>query len=171
MFDSFVTPWTIACQPPGLWDFPGKNTGVGCHFLLQEIFLTQGLNPGLLHSRQILYCLSYQGSPKKPNNTHQILKNGKEGDVSGKGRGKRIKKLGRGQTREEGRKEEGNRERGGEEEFGVPCILVPDWIPPFLGLQLASPGGWLLRPYLQLGQLASPVFGIAGHRTPQDNPL
>ena len=61
--------------------------------------------------------------------------------MSGKGRGKRIKKLGRGQTREEGRKEEGNRERGGEEEFGVPCILVPDWIPPFLGLQLASPGG------------------------------
>ena len=30
------------------WDFPGKNTGVGCHFLLQGIFLTQGLNPHLL---------------------------------------------------------------------------------------------------------------------------
>ena len=30
-------------------DFPGKNTGVGYHFLLQGIFLTQGLNPGLLH--------------------------------------------------------------------------------------------------------------------------
>ena len=30
-------------------DFTGKNTGVGCHFLLQEISLTQGLNPGLLH--------------------------------------------------------------------------------------------------------------------------
>ena len=29
------------------WDFPGKNTGVGCHFLLQGIFPTQGLNPGL----------------------------------------------------------------------------------------------------------------------------
>ena len=29
------------------WDFPGKNTGVGCHFLLQEIFPTQGLNLGL----------------------------------------------------------------------------------------------------------------------------
>ena len=35
--------------------FPGKNTGVGCHFLLQGIFLTQGSNPGLLHCRQILY--------------------------------------------------------------------------------------------------------------------
>ena len=30
------------------WDFPGKNTGVGCYFLLQGIFLTQGLNPHLL---------------------------------------------------------------------------------------------------------------------------
>ena len=43
------------------WDFPGKNTRVGCHFLLQEIFLTQGLNPGLPHCRQTLYCLSHQG--------------------------------------------------------------------------------------------------------------
>ena len=44
------------------WDFPGKNTGVGCHFLLQEIFLIQGLNPGLLHCRQMLYHLSRQRS-------------------------------------------------------------------------------------------------------------
>ena len=44
------------------WVFPGKNTGVGCHFLLQEIFPTQGLNPGLLHCRQTLYLLSHQGS-------------------------------------------------------------------------------------------------------------
>ena len=43
--------------------FPGNNTGVGCHFLLQGIFLTQGLNPGLLYCRQTLYCLSHQGSP------------------------------------------------------------------------------------------------------------
>ena len=41
-----------------LWDFPGKNTGVGCHFLLREIFLTQELNPGLLHCRQTLYSQS-----------------------------------------------------------------------------------------------------------------
>ena len=40
------------------WDSPGKNAGVGCHALLQEIFLTQGLNPGLLHCKQILYWLS-----------------------------------------------------------------------------------------------------------------
>ena len=39
------------------------SAGVGSHSLLQGIFLTQGLNPSLLHSRQILYCLSHQGSP------------------------------------------------------------------------------------------------------------
>ena len=38
-----------------------KSTGVGCHFLLQ-IFQTQGLNPGLLHRRQMPYRLSHQGS-------------------------------------------------------------------------------------------------------------
>ena len=58
-------------QPHGLqptkflrpWDFPDKNTGVGCHFLLQEIFPTKGLKPGLPHCRQTLYHLSHQGSP------------------------------------------------------------------------------------------------------------
>ena len=37
------------------WDFPGKNTGVGCHFFFQEIFWTWASNPCLLHCRQILY--------------------------------------------------------------------------------------------------------------------
>ena len=37
--------------------------GVGCHFLLQQIFPTQGLNPGLPHCRQMLYLLSYRESP------------------------------------------------------------------------------------------------------------
>ena len=45
------------------WDSPGKNTGVGCHALLQGFFLTQGSNPGLLHCRQILYHLSHQENP------------------------------------------------------------------------------------------------------------
>ena len=44
----FETPWTVVCQTPRPWDFPGKNTGVGCHFFLQGIFLTQGSNPRLL---------------------------------------------------------------------------------------------------------------------------
>ena len=50
-------PASLLCP----WDSPGKNPGVGCHFLLQEIFLTQGSNPGLLnllHFGWILYLLS-----------------------------------------------------------------------------------------------------------------
>ena len=53
------------CSPTRLlrpWNSPGRNTGVGCHFLLQGIFVFQGLNLGLLHCRQILYQLSHQGS-------------------------------------------------------------------------------------------------------------
>ena len=46
-----------------LWNSPGKIRGVGSHFLLQETFPTQELNPGLLHCRQFLYHLSHQGSP------------------------------------------------------------------------------------------------------------
>ena len=46
------------------WNSPGQNTGVGSLSLLQGIFPTQELNWGLPHSRQILYQLSYQGSPK-----------------------------------------------------------------------------------------------------------
>ena len=44
------------------WDSPDKNTGVGCHALLQGIFPTQGLIPGLRHFRWNLNCLSHQGS-------------------------------------------------------------------------------------------------------------
>ena len=43
---------------------PGKDTGVGCHALLQGIFPIQWLNPGLLHCRQILYCRSHLGRPR-----------------------------------------------------------------------------------------------------------
>ena len=55
----------MGCSPPGSSVhriFAGKNTGVGCHFLLQRIFLTQGFNPGLLLCRLTLYCLSHQGN-------------------------------------------------------------------------------------------------------------
>ena len=45
------------------WNSLGQNTGVGRFSLFQEIFPTQGLNPGLLYCRQILYRLSHQGSP------------------------------------------------------------------------------------------------------------
>ena len=43
-----------------LWNSPGQNTEVGSLPLLQEIFLTQGSNPGLLHCRRILYQLSHK---------------------------------------------------------------------------------------------------------------
>ena len=59
----FATP---GMQPTRLlrpWNFPGKRTGAGCHFLLQGIIPTQGLNPGLPYCRQMLYHLSHQGSP------------------------------------------------------------------------------------------------------------
>ena len=46
------------------WDFPGKNTGVGCHFLLQGIFPTQGSNPCLLHWQVNSFPLSHHGSPE-----------------------------------------------------------------------------------------------------------
>ena len=55
------------CSPPGSsvhGDSPGKNARVGCHALLQGIFLIQGSNPSLLHCRRILYQLSYWGSPR-----------------------------------------------------------------------------------------------------------
>ena len=54
------------------WDFPGKDTRVGCHSLLQMIFLTQGSNPSLLPCRQILYHLSHQGSPEAPGKPSQL---------------------------------------------------------------------------------------------------
>ena len=74
----FATPWLL--RP---WDYfwslsdssvheifflayfcrPGKSTGMGCHFLLQVILLTQGSNPSLLNCRQMLYRLIHLGSP------------------------------------------------------------------------------------------------------------
>ena len=68
-----VSPSVVSdsLQPHGLWptsllcprSSQGKNTGVGCHALLQGIFSTQGTNLCLQHCRQILYRLSHQGSP------------------------------------------------------------------------------------------------------------
>ena len=57
--------WLHGLQPSRLlcpWNSPGKNTGAGCHFLLQGIFPTQGSNQGLPHCRHTLYQLSHQGS-------------------------------------------------------------------------------------------------------------
>ena len=79
MSDSFVTPWTVAPQAPLLWDFPGKNTGVGGHFLLQGIFLTQGSDLGLLHWQVASFPLCHLGSTYLWEIQHQI----KLGDLVG----------------------------------------------------------------------------------------
>ena len=52
MSDSFLTPWTVATRLLWPWYFPGKYTGVGCHFLLQGIVSTQGLN----HDSSCISC-------------------------------------------------------------------------------------------------------------------
>ena len=57
--------WTHGWQPARTfcpWDFPGKNTRVGCHFLLQESFRTQGSNLRLLHWQADFLQLSHQRS-------------------------------------------------------------------------------------------------------------
>ena len=56
----FATPWTVAHQVLCPWGSPGKNTAVGCHFLLQGIFPTPGLNSG----RQILYHWATREAPQ-----------------------------------------------------------------------------------------------------------
>ena len=55
---------SMDCSQPGSvhGDSAGKNTGMGSNVLLQGIFPTHGLNPGLPHCRQILYYLSHKGS-------------------------------------------------------------------------------------------------------------
>ena len=62
MSDSLQPYGLQPARLPSPWDFPGKNSGVGSHFLLQGIFRTQGSNPGLPHCRQTLYCLSHRES-------------------------------------------------------------------------------------------------------------
>ena len=52
----FATLWTLACQTPLSLEFSRKNARMGCPFLLQGTFPTQGFNPHLLHCRWILYC-------------------------------------------------------------------------------------------------------------------
>ena len=66
--DSF---WPHELQPTRLfcpWNSPGKNTGVGCHSLLQGVFLTQGSNLGLLHCRQTLYHWATRKAPESKTN-------------------------------------------------------------------------------------------------------
>ena len=71
----FATPWTAPLQAPlsrRTQFFPGKNTGVGYHFLLQRIFPTQGSNPCLLHWQAGSSPLRPQGNPNAFNMDNDI---------------------------------------------------------------------------------------------------
>ena len=66
-----MQPARLLCQ----WDFPGKNTGVCCHFFLQGIFPIQGsLNLHLLHWQAVSLPLSHQESPYKKANKFKCKK-------------------------------------------------------------------------------------------------
>ena len=72
----FATLWTVACQAPLSMESPGKNTGVGCHALLQGIFLTEGLDPSLFSciGRQAFYHLStIWEAPQRAHNYKNLL--------------------------------------------------------------------------------------------------
>ena len=63
VYDSFCDPMDYSLHGSSVHDFPGKNTGVGCHFLLQGIFPTQGWNWHLLHWQMDSLPLSQLGRP------------------------------------------------------------------------------------------------------------
>ena len=79
--------WPHRLLPTGLlcsWDFPGKNTGAGCHFLLQGIFLTQGSNLRFLHwqadslpllhlGSHVLICIYHNGQRRARRKLHEEL--------------------------------------------------------------------------------------------------
>ena len=70
-----ATPWSVTTRLLCPWDSPGKNTGAGCHALLQGIFPTQGSKPRLLHwqvGSLPLRLLHHLGSPVRvANNSNQ----------------------------------------------------------------------------------------------------
>ena len=73
MFNSFMTPWTITQYISCPWNFPGKNTGVGCPFLLQGILLIQISNPRLLHWQADSLPLSHEEAFKSYDKPRQHI--------------------------------------------------------------------------------------------------
>ena len=70
-----ASPWAVACRLLSPWDSPGKNTGLGCHALLQGVFPTQGLNPHLvfpaLRSGFFTMSITWE-APKLPMDLHIV---------------------------------------------------------------------------------------------------
>ena len=62
----FATPWTVTCQTSLSLRLPSKNTGVGCHALLQETFLTQGSNSCLLYLLLCRWILCHWATEETP---------------------------------------------------------------------------------------------------------
>ena len=79
----FVTTWTVARQAPPSTAFPGKNTGVGCHFLLQGIFPTQESNPCLLCliDKSLLFCCATWEVYSSSKDTHQSNRRSQEASI------------------------------------------------------------------------------------------
>ena len=69
--------WTVAARLLCPWNFPGKNTAVGCHFLLQGTFLSEELNPHLLVWQADSLPLRHLGS----SNHHMLLDQGKKNAI------------------------------------------------------------------------------------------
>ena len=69
----FETLWMEPTRLLCPWDSPAKNNGVGCHFLLQGMLLTQGSNLHLLYCRQILYLLNRRGNSSVPSKGNKLL--------------------------------------------------------------------------------------------------
>ena len=89
MSDSFVTLWTVPARLPCPWDSPGKNTRVGCYFLLQGIFPSQRLNPCLLLWQVDSLPVSHQGIticflPNVNYNHHLFWVEGEETETQGR---------------------------------------------------------------------------------------
>ena len=67
----FVIPWTVACLTPLFMEFSRQgSTGVGCHFLLQGIFSTQGSNLSLLHWQASSLTLTLLGNARRKDSCH-----------------------------------------------------------------------------------------------------
>ena len=73
-----LEPASLLCP----YDFPGKNTGVGCHFLLKGIFLTQGSHPSLLHCKQIYHRATKSHQKKVSHKARPVLRVGEINSTS-----------------------------------------------------------------------------------------
>ena len=80
----FATPWAVAYEAAPSMGFSSKSTGVGCHFLLQGIFPTRGVNPRLLRCRQTLYWLATREAQEQTASSKHVWEGGSFNFLPGK---------------------------------------------------------------------------------------